>query len=337
MADEFKELLKSIAETIQDYRADERAGIFGPPEPNAEHVETWINQFDEDVRLPILQELNHVLERTYLSRTTVDDFLGMLVTNEKLVGESPAEYWSNVNLLDIQLGGSSQHVMLEKFKEMISLRAGVEHTSEGHLDETFIYIDDASFSGGRVKNDLQAWIETDAPENAKVEIIVLAFHRSGQYWAKKELTKVAKKCGKNIKFTWWRRDEVENRITYRNSLDVLCPAEVPDDDAVRAYYEEINEEDRPVRFRQTGGLGTCGFFSTEEGRALLENEFTKKGVEIRNMCPNLDEYQRPLGRILFNSFGFGSLLVTHRNCPNNSPLVFWVGAPWYPLFPRVTN
>lgn len=30
-------------------------------------------------------------------------------------------------------------------------------------------------------------------------------------------------------------------------------------------------------------------------------------------------------------------MVTFRNCPNNCPLAFWVGDPWYPLFPRLNN
>jgi hypothetical protein len=37
------------------------------------------------------------------------------------------------------------------------------------------------------------------------------------------------------------------------------------------------------------------------------------------------------------TLGFGSLIVTFRNCPNNAPLAFWVDSPWYPLFPRTTN
>ncbi len=55
------------------------------------------------------------------------------------------------------------------------------------------------------------------------------------------------------------------------------------------------------------------------------------------MCPNLGESQRPLGHTSLEALGFGSMIVTFRNCPNNAPLALWVGAPWYPLFPRTTN
>lgn len=55
------------------------------------------------------------------------------------------------------------------------------------------------------------------------------------------------------------------------------------------------------------------------------------------MCPYLNEYQRPLGNMVLETLGFGSMLVTFRNCPNNSPLALWAGDPWYPLFPRKVN
>ena len=55
------------------------------------------------------------------------------------------------------------------------------------------------------------------------------------------------------------------------------------------------------------------------------------------MCPNLNQFQRPLGNSLLETLGFGSLIVTFRNCPNNAPLPLWVGNPWHPLFPRTTN
>jgi hypothetical protein len=41
--------------------------------------------------------------------------------------------------------------------------------------------------------------------------------------------------------------------------------------------------------------------------------------------------------MVLETLGFGSLIVTFRNCPNNTPLALWAGDPWYPLFPRITN
>jgi hypothetical protein len=44
-----------------------------------------------------------------------------------------------------------------------------------------------------------------------------------------------------------------------------------------------------------------------------------------------------LGFTGLRTLGFGSVIVTFRNCPNTCPLPFWAGDPWYPLFPRSTN
>ena len=71
---------------------------------------------------------------------------------------------------------------------------------------------------------------------------------------------------------------------------------------------------------------------------MLEQEFLKAGAKIKyELCPDLKENHWPLGYDVFKCVGFGSLLVTYRNCPNNCPLVLWAGAPWFPLFPRKTN
>ena len=89
--------------------------------------------------------------------------------------------------------------------------------------------------------------------------------------------------------------------------------------------------------RTAGQVGGNGIFASDAGRQLLEQEFLKAGVRIREMCPNLGETQRPLGHMTLETLGFGSLIVTFRNCPNNAPLALWAGDPWHPLFARTTN
>ena len=79
------------------------------------------------------------------------------------------------------------------------------------------------------------------------------------------------------------------------------------------------------------------FFSSEEGRDVLEQELLVAGAKIRDLCPQLNKYQRPLGNMILETLGFGSTIVTFRNCPNNAPLAFWAGNPWYPLFERKIN
>ena len=68
------ELVESITETIQDYGLGELA------ESAANRVERWINQFDKNVQIPLLKELNYVFKKTYMSRRKVKNFLEPLQT-----------------------------------------------------------------------------------------------------------------------------------------------------------------------------------------------------------------------------------------------------------------
>ena len=103
---------------------------------------------------------------------------------------------------------------------------------------------------------------------------------------------------------------------------------------MKQYVEAMTHQ---PTLRAPGHGGSNSLFSSEEARNLLEQEFLKAGVKIRQECPNLGDTQRPLGHSTLVTLGFGSLLITFRNCPNNAPLALWVGDPWYPLFPRTTN
>lgn len=98
-----------IAEIIGDYRFGEIAA------PDTDHVLQWASQFGEAVRLPLLEELAHVLDHTYLSRSDAKKFLRGVAKTETLVGDDPCDFWSKANVMDLQLGGSSQSEVRDLF------------------------------------------------------------------------------------------------------------------------------------------------------------------------------------------------------------------------------
>ena len=325
---EREELLESLSETIKDYRVGETS------EPTPDHVATWVDQFEAPVQLPILKEMGHVLTQTYLPKKSVQKFLSAVAVHEKLTGGDPHAYWRSVELLDIQGAGDSQGDMLEMLGDTLADKCGLSLADCSGSSGTFVYLDDGVYTGNRVLGDLRFWIETDAPDEATVNVVVIALHRGGKHYAKTELNEASRAAGKNITINWWRCVGLEDRRTYTYSADVLRPTEIPDDQPVRDYAESLKYA---PKLRKPGSLGEKAFFSSEEGRHILEQEFLKAGVRIRSMCPYLNDYQRPLGNSVLETLGFGSLLVTFRNCPNNAPLALWAGDPWYPLFPRKTN
>lgn len=324
------ELLTSIVETTADYRQD----VLGPPTPG--HVDRWVRQFNESVQVPILREMDHVLKKTYFSRNRVKKFLARVFRAEKLVGDDPCAFWKSVNFLDIQINdGASQKEMLALFDEVLKRQCGFQIDNCGTASNTFIYLDDAIFSGGRVKQDLDNWIKYKVPNKAKIKIhvIVIALHQ-GFYYNRDMIEEIIRESDKDIDISWHPRFVVENRKFYKKVSDVLWPTVIPDDDAVRAYVDNLKLS---LELREAGQTGDLNIFSSDTGRQILEREFLKAGVEIRRICPNLNKNQRPLGNTTLETPGFGSLIVTFRNCPNNAPLALWVGDPWYPLFRRVTN
>ena len=329
------ELLKSIAETIKDYRDGELDA------PTPEHVDRWVNQFTEDVQLPLLAEPDHVLDNTYLSKASVTEFFAHQVQHKKLAGENPCEFWKNANFLRIQQHGHSQTEILDLFEESLAAHCGIGLDDCGSSSGPFFYLDDVLFSGGRVGSDLRAWIQKEAPTNAEVNILVIATHRLGEWQCLEGLKAAAKDAGKKITFSCSAEIRFENRKKYKSTSEILWPAEVPESEALAAYMEL--KEKFPFEPRSAGGILENKIFSGEPGRQLLERELLLAGVKIRGQCNDPNPLMRPLG---FGHFGlgFGSTIVTYRNCPNNCPLALWWGDPnatsgafhWYPLFARKT-
>lgn len=322
------ELLESIAKRIADYR---KAEI---PLPTSDHVNTWIQQFDDDVQIQMLAELDHVLGETYISKVRVQEFLSTLVKSKEFAGENPRTFWEKVSFLNIQGGGNSQREMLSMFNEVLQKECGLSVEQCGKNGEMFVYIDDGIFTGNRVRNDITKWIQSSAPRQAEVRIVVIALHRGGEYYAGTALKKAAEQTGKTIEIQWWRCVSIEDRKAYIDRSDVLRPVSLPEDERVKTYAQSLKYS---PTLRTAGNIGENKFFSSEEGRNILEQELLKAGVSIRDQCPNLNVYQRPLGNMILETLGFGTLIVTFRNCPNNCPLALWAGDPWYPLFPRKTN
>lgn len=332
--DEKESLLVSIADTIKTYREGELI------QPTADHVGRWAKQFSADDQLLFLREFDHVIKRTFLTKEVVKSFLENLVRNEKLAGSDPAAYWAKANILTIQKAGQSQKEMVKLFAETLQKQCGLNLDTCGVEGGEYIYLDDVLFTGGRVVTDLQDWIVTQAPVKAVVNVIVIALHSSGSYYAKDvRLKKIIQNSGKNIKINFWRLVEPKNQKRQKDSSDVLWPVEIPAVPEVQAYVQ--GEEKFPLALRVAGG--SLGMFSSEVGRQILEREFLVAGVKIRSMTQAPKDYIRPLG---FGNFGvgFGSIIVTYRNCPNNCPLAIWWGnsqlvpgpLSWYPLLPRKT-
>lgn len=328
------DLLASVASEISTYRGGDL------PEPTPEHVDRWLRQFTRAEQLPFLREFDHVIKQTFFTRKSVKRFLRRLVTSEKLAGTDPAEYWSSANFLSIQQNGRSQEEMLRLFAKCLDDECDLDLDDCGEDGGDYIYLDDVMFSGSRVGNDLEQWIVDDAPQSAKVHVIVAALHTGGSYLVGRKLRRVIEQSGKKINIKYWRSLEIENRKWYKDSSEVLWPTAIPNVAEVQTYMALPSKF--PFEPRQPSAKAIWPF-SSEAGRQVLEREFLIAGAKIRALSENPKQSIRPLG---FSQFGvgFGSMIATYRNCPNNCPLAMWWGDPeatsgalhWYPLLQRET-
>ena len=315
------DLLASIAHTIRDYRAGEI------PEPTPEHVDRWIRQFDGDVQVPMLRELDYVFKRTYVPKSKALELFGKVVANFS------CDFWRASHILSIQENGNSQAEIRELVGRILKDKCGSDIGYQGAQGRDFVYLDDAIFTGDRVIQDLSACIRRHAPDKSKLHIVAIATHEYALYQIKTGNPNFRNlKEQKQIELHVWSFDEFlfENRRADRNQSDVLWP--------VDGVYESELFQPRVPQPR------VSRIFSSEQGRQLLEREFLNAGLKIQGFSNYPNPRLKPLGFSPFNP-GFGSLFVTFRNCPNNCPLAFWYGDPssypeshplgrWYPLFPR---
>ena len=328
---ELEKVAASIAARTADYRLGEIAA------PTADHVSQWVEQFPSGVRFDLLHELDAVFEQTYYSLGDVRTFLDTCVRSRNIAGEVPKDFWPSVRFLDIQQDGESQSELLIEFDGRMRAQLGLGVEDCDGSGEAFVYIDDVIFSGNRVGSDLSAWVLDGAPQRGVVHVITIAVHTLGMYFAQKRVEEAAKTAGKAIKFKFWALRKYETRKANRNSSEVLWPTEVPDHPAVAAYL--AREFKFPLEPRTPGG--PLGVFSSEDRRLLLERELVIAGARILEGYASPGANMRPLGFSPFG-LGFGSLVITYRNCPNNVPLALWWGLEqrrrggWYPLFPRKT-
>lgn len=327
-----KQLLRSIATRIADYREGEIA-------PRTEDdVDRWVKQFAPDAQADILAEMDHVLSNLYISREGAEAFITAVVTHDKLAAPSPKKYWKSANVLAIQSRGESQKRMLGIMDKVLQKEVGHGLNKCGSEDGPCLYVDDCVFTGNHVRWDVSKWITDSAPKQIKMEIVVLAYHAGRLRYVEQKLNEAARSAGKSLDLRWWRL--VALRDWYSGGeTSCLHPTSFPDGDPhVAKLLNTLSKTGHPARARTSETTATNETFSSEDRRRVLESEFLKAGCRIKyELCTHLQDNQWPLGYDILKSPGFGSLLVTFRNCPNNCPLALWAGDPWFPLFPRRTN
>lgn len=322
-----QERVRSLTSVLEDYRG---GGVC-----TTARVERWIAQFNPPMQVPMLEELEHVFRNTYANKEDGKRFLGTLLEHKPLVGNDPRAFWRQVEVLDIQQHGLSQRELAALFSELLRCELGIDGVSASVSGpKTCLYLDDGIFSGNRLLRDLDTLIPS-VPRGSRIVVVVMGLYREGHWYVEKNLSTLSK--DRDLQISFFSAKELENRRAHAAQSDVFWPSCLPDDDATRRYADTLAQGGHPPALRPAGVNSHGGVFSGEMGRHLLEQELLKASCRIRERSQNLTESQRPLGHTALRTLGFGSTLVTWRNCPNSCPLAFWAEGSWFPLFPRQTN
>lgn len=328
------ESLTNLATILSDYRQGEITAR------SPDLIDAWLKQFPAQIQEPLLEGLIHVFGTTYISKAAFNAFLSSLASSNKFSTTlNPQEYWRTVRFLDIQQGGSSQKDILGMFDNILRATHGFGIADADGTNGDFIYLDDCVGTGSRVRSDICKWLETDAPHTSTIHVITPVLYQ-GSWWIDDRIRDTAAANGKTVTLQKWRLNhfDLENRRARRNIADVLWPTQVPIDADVQAYANQLQSLGHPFECRAPGNKGSSPIFADDTQKQLIEQAMLVRGCQIRRECGSLPDRARPLGYQTLDSFGFGSMVVTYRNCPNNCPLALWVQQAEFPaLLPRKTN
>jgi hypothetical protein len=357
-----KQLINEVYEIIKDYRQDEEM-------MSIERIEQWIEQFNADDRIFILEEMKNIFGKRYISKakakTLVKEMIEFLSQEYKY--DNPKSFLLECSFLDHQPEGKSQKILLAFLNEILAeeYQMTIENCNP-KKPKFYIYFDDVLCTGdtlvkGLTKNtpDSKGWFHKtredgrtnlDAFKEDKAKLI-LAYFAIHKHNIKKAISRIyygLNKTNIDIVYAWDKKYEIENDVDNINSkLNFIFPKESVRNELVINCQNQIEEkiksdgyhEGETIRYREINKPMNEEFYSSEANRDRFEKIILEKCIQIYNSSERLmtELRPKPLGYGLYTdlSLGFGTLIFTWRNVPFNVPLVFWYkNRDWTSLFER---
>lgn len=333
--------VKGLHRIIKNYRKDDGHEI------SEQRITGWINQFLEEDRVFILNELIHIFSKMYFSKSRTKRFLkGMIEQLKNKFGyTSNKMFLDNATFLDLQEEGKSQKMFLELLYKL--LRDDFKYNIDdlgSNSQKHIIYIDDVLCTGNTFFNNFNTWANGEGKsrlselQSKEIDITIYYMFIAKKYYSKKR-TQLNRSIGGNF----------SNSISAISAIvfnkEILKPVEENLDKEIKSYKDsvETNSDNYtkekgyknyvPDFFRNE--INPEEFYSSIDNRKRLEFIFLTKGIEILNNANVSKINIRPLGYSLpsYKDFGFGAMIFTWRNVANNTPLVFWYsGGGFTPLF-----
>lgn len=345
-----EQLAQKIVNITHDYHCDYDDGFT----MTVQHVLGWANQFDEEDREFVLNELLHVLSQgIYISKEKAIEILWEFI-NMKATSmgyQNLESFLRETHFISLQGAEKSQTVILSLLNDVLIEKAEFSLDICGSLGiKNYIYLDDILGSGGTFKIAIQKFIT----ENALLEslknnkIRLLSFFFCTHTWG-------TDNARYSLKLTFEGSDyflnrnafpiisyyTIENNIKgYNQRMNLVYPEKSkPEYDVYLASLDQATRQEDKA-YRKITQPNNETFFSSKENRLHLEKIFLDKGIEIINQIQDEESKRkhRPLGKTYpgYKTFGTGTLFFTWRNISNTCPVVLWWDVPahnWRGLFP----
>jgi hypothetical protein len=342
-------LIQEIYQILKDYRAEEgKKWVMITPD----RIKKWIFQFEETDRIFLLTELKNLFQKRYCSKNKAMSFLKSVINkfSEDLGYSNKTDFLENAHFLDLQADGKSQKKMLELLAIVLKDDFNFDIVNLGNKSKKhYIYIDDVLCTGNTFYQNLKAWLDTE--ENG-VKILQrlknneISLNTAYLFIVLKNYNKKLGQFYHNVDKNF--RNMQTTYAMHWLDKEILQPIALNQPDNVAMYKAKVIQQADEYAdskytyqpdFYRTADISTAeDFYSSHDNRIRLENILLNKGVEILNKAAVKKGNVRPLGYSLpaYKDFGFGALLFTWRNVPNNTPLVFWYsGGVFSPLFDNV--
>lgn len=312
-----KDYIVGIASLIEHYRKGELTINL-----DENHVEKWVRQFDESEQIVVLEETFNALNKFYknldIMKNMLDEQVKKLIC---LVDKNSIEF------LEIQKKGSSQKLLLNFTEEIWKSNTGqkiiIKSDNEFSTDKRYVYLDDFSFTGRHLREDILSLIEK-LDKGSKLTIVLLFTYSDCYSYTKEKIDEKAKI--KNIDITFVIGEILnDNKKDSNEKIDVIWPCKLIKKDEEVFTYENKLIETKKARYlyRYEQEKFRSNLFSSIENEMEISRIFLKYGIRIINNIKSTE--MKPLGYNIGTNFGFGAICATDLNIPNNCPIVLWWG------------
>ena len=289
-----------------------------------DHIQKWLDQFQTNYQPAILDILEELITKNAYSDEKFKDIFGAkIISSASLTRNDPSKYWAETFILRCPQNRSQNEIASILCTSLTE--KGLSYCTDETKASRYLYVDDFSFSGYRIFQDLKNF-----NTGKDLDIVTIATYTYNVYNFNKKFKPLLK--FKNI--NRFNHITFENSPLKKNDAETFTPHIDCLQDFFIQFHDALNGKKFAASMRTTHKPNFI--FSDPRKRYLCEKAFFEQGLIITT------KYQtkyKPLGGQAPYGLGFGSALFSYRNCSNTNPLVLWFGdyksKLWYPLIKRI--